>query len=104
MNMGYSYSRQTVEKVVDELAKRRQNAVNTAEERKEEMYKSCPQLKEIDEALSLTGMKIYAEALKGRDGLEKRIEALEKESRDLLDDKKRILKLKGKPENYLDIN
>lgn len=102
--MGYSYSRQTVEKVVDELAKRRQNAVNTAEERKEEMYKSCPQLEEIDKALSLTGMKIYAEALKGTDGLEKRIKALEKESRDLLDDKKRILKLKGKPENYLDIN
>ncbi len=98
------YSRQIVEKVLDEFAKKRQNAVNTAQERKEEMDRICPQLKEIDKALSMTGMKIFSSSLEGKDGLEKRIKALRKESRELLDDKKRILKLMGKPENYLDVN
>ena len=97
------YSRRIVEKVVDEFAKKRQNAVNAADARQQEMYITCPQLKEIDKALSLTGMKIFASTFQGKEGLEKRMKALEKESRDLLDDKKRILKLMGKPENYLDI-
>ncbi|MBO7378035.1 MAG: hypothetical protein J6U35_04080, partial [Clostridia bacterium] len=91
------YSRRIVEKVVDEFAKKRQNAVNAADARQKEMYITCPQLKEIDKALSLTGMKIFASTFQGKEGLEKRIEALQKENGELLAKKAALLKKYGYP-------
>lgn len=97
------YSKQVIEKVKDEFEKKRKIAVDTAEARKAEMYETCPVLKQIDTALASTGLKVYKAALDGKEGLDERIRLLEKENMELQDDRRRILKMSGKPENYLDI-
>ena len=97
------YSKQVIEKVKDEFERKRKNAIDTAEARKAEMYELCPVLKQIDTALASTGLKVYKAALDGKEGLDERLAALEKENLELQDDRRRILKMSGKPENYLDI-
>ena len=97
------YSKQVVDKVKDEFARKRQNAVAAAEARREEMYAAAPVLREIDAALSATGLKIYRAALEGKEGLEERIAALKKENLGLQDDRRRVLEACGKPGDYLSI-
>lgn len=97
------YSKQVVEKVREEYAAKRENAEKAVTSRTAEMYAKVPELKRIDDALSSTGLRIYRTALEGKDGLEERVDALKKETESLRDDKRRILKMAGKPEDYLDI-
>ena len=96
------YSKQIVEKVVDEFAKKRQAAFDIAFERRQQMYAEAPMLERIDFALSMTGPKIYKAALEGSDGLEDKMAALRKENMDLQDDRRRILEACGKSADYLE--
>lgn len=98
-----AYSKQVIEAVKDEFEARRQGAINSLEARKAEMYGISPMFKAIDDALSATGLKIYKAALDGKEGLNERLDTIKRENEQLQDDKKRLLKLNGKPENYLDI-
>lgn len=98
-----AYSKQVIETVRAEYEQRRQNAVNSLEARKSEMYGISPIFKQIDDALAATGLKVYKAALDGKVGLEERLADIRKENEQLQDDKKRLLKMNGKPENYLDI-
>ncbi|MBQ8759180.1 MAG: ATP-binding protein [Clostridia bacterium] len=98
-----AYSKQVIETVKDEFEARRQNAVNSLESRKAEMYGISLIFKQIDDALAATGLKIYKAALDGKVGLEERLAEIRKENEQLQDDKRRLLKMNGKPENYLDI-
>ena len=98
-----AYSKQVIEAVKDEFENRRQNAVNSLESRKTEMYGINDIFRQIDTALSATGLKIYKAALEGKVGLEERIADIKRENEQLQDDRRRILKMNGKPENYLDI-
>lgn len=98
------YSRQVIEKVKEELEQKRKNAEATAETHREEMYAKAPLLRDIETALSATGLKIYAAALEGKEGLEERISALKKENQSLLDDRARILSACGKPADYLSVH
>ncbi len=66
-------------------------------------YEKCDILREIDKALSLTGLNIYKAALKGQDGLEERINALKNENAHLQAQKRQILKMNGFPEDFMDI-
>lgn len=97
------YSRQVIEKVQSEYENKRADAEKKLAERQMEMYEKCPVLRQIDTALSATGLKIYKAALEGKDGLDERIDKIKKEVLELQDDKRRILKMSEKPENYLDI-
>ena len=97
------YSKQVVEAVKEEFARRRSDAEQTAAERKAEMYEKEPMLRQIDSALAMTGLKIYKAALDGKEGLEERIAALRKENLELQDDKRRILEAHGKPADYLSV-
>lgn len=98
------YSKQVVEKVKDEFADKRRNAAAAAEARKAEMYTAAPVLRDIDAALSATGLKIYRAALEGKEGLDARIAALKKENLGLQDDRRRILEACGKPADYLSVH
>ena len=97
------YSKYVIEKVHNEFESRREKAEKSADARCAEMYGEYPVLRQIDAALGATGLKIYKAALEGKNGLEERIEKIKKETMELQDDKKRILKMSGKPENYLDV-
>ena len=98
-----AYSKQVIETVKEEFEQKRQNAVNSLESRKAEMYGINDIFRQIDTALSATGLKIYKAALEGKVGLEERIADIKRENEQLQDDKRRLLKMNGKPDNYLDI-
>lgn len=82
------------------LADRRTDAENEAKIRTNEIYVKIPEIKEIDRALSATGLKIYAEALKGKDGLDQRIEKLKEENISLRKYKENLLIKNGFDADY----
>lgn len=98
------YSKKVIEKVRDELASKRKKAEETAAAREEEMYLRVPVLREINGALSTTGMKIFKATFEGKEGLEERINAIKKENLELQQAKRDVLKACGKPEDYLDVH
>ena len=98
-----AYSTQVIDAVREDFEQRRQNAEKNLEARKAEMYGINSIFKEIDDALASTGLKVYKATLDGKAGLEQRLADIRKENEQLQDDKKRLLKMNGKPENYLDI-
>lgn len=97
------YSKQIVEKVVDEFAKKRQAAFDIALERRQQMYAEAPMLERIDFALSMTGPKIYKAALEGSDGLEDKMAALRKEIWICRMTEDEFLKLAGKAQITLNL-
>ena len=101
--MFVEYSKAVVEKVKQELEKRREDAISDAEAKQNEMYAVCPVLKEIDSALAKTGLKVYKAALDNVD-IKELLPDFIRENEQLLDDKKRILEMNGKPQDYLDVH
>lgn len=95
------YSKQIAEAVREAYENKRKKAEADLEARRAEMYEKAPQLREIDRALSLTGLKLYGAALEGKEGLEDRIAVLKKENTDLQEAKRFALRTLGKPEDYL---
>jgi hypothetical protein len=78
-----AYSPDVVEKVRAEFEQKRQRAIDEASFRENEVYAKCPVVREIDNALSLTGLNVYKAALEGPDGLSERIEKLKNENLEL---------------------
>lgn len=98
------YSKQIAEAVREAYENKRKKAEADLEARRAEMYEKAPQLREIDRALSLTGLKLYGAALEGKEGLEDRIAVLKKENTDLQEAKRFALRTLGKPEDYLSMH
>ena len=97
------YSAEVVKTVRENFEKKRADAVNLAEMRRNEVAFKCPDFLEIDRALSMTGLRIYEASLKGKEGLEERISAIMKENLNLQSIKREHLVNMGYPEDYLDI-
>ena len=98
------YSKQIAEAVREAYENKRKKAEADLEARRAEMYEKAPQLREIDRALSLTGLKLYGAALEGKEGLEDRIAVLKKENTDLQEAKRFALRTLDKPEDYLSMH
>lgn len=98
-----SYPRENYIKVKQLLAQRRQRANDTFEAHRTELCEKYPAIASVEQALSATGLNIYAEALKGQDGLEERIARLQKENGELIAARESLLKQYGYPTDYLDI-
>ena len=98
-----AYSVEVVEKVRNEFDKKRQKAYDDSVVRQEEVYSKCSVIKEIDEALSKTGVRVYEASVMGQKGLEKRIESLKNENLELQRQKRELLKMRGFSEDYTDI-
>ncbi len=75
-------------------------AEKDADDRRAELYKKFPRVKELDDAISKTGMKIFSEAMKGKDGLNERIERIKTETDELMDARRAILVSVGYDEDY----
>ncbi len=98
-----AYSADVVEKVREDFEKKRQRAYDESVLRQEQVYAKCAVVKEIDYALSLTGINVYKASLEGREGLSQRIEKLKNENLELQKQKRDLLKMSGFPEDYTDI-
>jgi len=99
--MGYSLA--VVKKVRDEFENKRSFAVNTAAEHQKQVYLKCPVVREIDLALSQTGMNVFRAAVDGSDGLEEKIKLVRRENEELQKQKRELLKMSGFPTDYTDI-
>ncbi len=99
--MGYS---QSVIKTVEELFEnRRKEATDKANANNELVYAKVPVVREIDHALSLTGLNVYKAALSGKDGLDERIERLKKENLALQEQRRELLVGNGFSPDFTEI-
>ncbi|MBO4354313.1 MAG: ATP-binding protein [Clostridia bacterium] len=94
------YSDDNYKTVAEAFSAKRLKAEKEADDRRLDVYGRFPRVKELDDAISQTGMKIFAEALKGKDGIEERIEKIRIETEGLRDARRAVLAKIGRDENY----
>ena len=70
------YSAQVVRKVREMFEKKRKDAENLSNQHRAEVYSACPEIMEIEKALSMTGLAVFKASMQGTEGLEQRIEAI----------------------------
>lgn len=99
---GISYSIEVQKKVKEAFDEKRKTAFAEAEARKAEVYLALPAVREIDKALSETGLKVYAAAIDktATEPLETRIARLREENFELRDARADLLLSVGFPEDY----
>lgn len=82
------------------LEERRQTAIQTAEARAAELRAACPELAELDRALSGTGMHLFREAMAGGEDLEARLARIRAEHESIMAARRDLLALRGFPADY----
>lgn len=97
-----SYSYDVRKKVKEFFDEKQKKAIEEASLRKNEVHLRVPGVAQIDEALSKTGLKVYAEALKKGCPvpLEERIARLQEENKELQSARAQLLKEAGFPADY----
>lgn len=87
---------------MQDFEEKRKKAFRDAEMRKSDIYMKVSGIKEIDEALAKTGLRVYAEALDKSScvPLEKRIDALREENEELQNARALLLREAGFAEDY----
>lgn len=94
------YGKDNLRTIQESFRQKRAKAELAAEDRKRELHAKIPKIKEIDDALSRTGIRILSESLRGSKGLDGRIAALRCETEELLEMRRGILLGAGYDENY----
>ena len=97
-----SVSRERYDRAHAELQQRRSAARDTAARRKEEIYRKLPRIREIDAALSKTGLEVSRAVLRGGD-TESLLQQLRDQNLALQQEKGQALLSAGYPADYLDI-
>lgn len=97
-----AYNRDNYARIQKEYETKHKNAIADAEAKLSELHIAHPDIKAVDDKLRLTGVKLMQEAMKGKIGIEERIEAVQKENLALQSERKALLKKYGLPENYTD--
>ncbi len=95
--MGYQAS--VYQSVTQELDRRRNLAVSTSDERRAELHALSQEIREIDNVLAGTAMRIFRAALGGADCGET-FEQIQKESQHLLEVRGTLLEALGYPKDY----
>jgi DNA replication protein DnaC len=94
------YNRANYIKIREEFAGKNLRAKKEAEKRAEELHEKFPDIAAIDRVLYETGLKIFAEAMRGSKGLDERIEKLRAENAELRKIRGEFLISKGYPADY----
>lgn len=98
-----SFNSQNYYSLREEFEKKHLAAAERAEARKYSLETKIDGLREINEALNLTASRIFGAALEGKDGLDKRIEIIKKDTADLRDARNALLEAAGYPTDFLDV-
>lgn len=96
-----AYSRELHEKAEAEIKRRKLNAENEATQRKKELTEKYPDFQLIENALSNTGIEIISLLAGYKNAVS--IEELKKRNTELKNERAKLLKALGFPEDYLDI-
>ncbi len=98
-----SYNRDNYIRIKNEFDGKYLRNRAAAEKRLEECHKMIPELVEVDNALAKIGMAIFEETMKGKDGLEQRLEVIRREMTELRRTRRELLEFNGLPADYTDI-
>ncbi len=102
-----AYNPLMYEKAQKTIDKRRKNAINQQNLRKQEIYKAIPQIHKIDKLISKTTIEVSKEILSSKAGsktnLKEILKGLMIKNNSLKEEKKLLLQKNNYPENYLDI-
>ena len=94
-----AYSNEIYQYARDVLAQRRQKAVQTLQERRQELYLRFPRFEEIEAQLRLTGMAAVRAAM-SPNGKEK-LDEIRQVNLDLQEERRQMLSSLGLPQDYL---
>ncbi len=94
------YNPENYRKIREEYEGKAQRARDKAARRAEELHAKIPDVERIDKILSETGLRIFAESMKGRDGLDERLSTLKAENNELREVRAKILEAYGYPADY----
>lgn len=98
-----SYNAENFIKIAEEYSNKSKIAEEKADERKLELQKLFPEIKEIDTALSKVGLKIFSAAVSGEGDINKKIAELKKANDELLEARRIVLVSHGYPPDYSDV-
>ncbi|MCI8387824.1 MAG: ATP-binding protein [Clostridiales bacterium] len=95
-----SYNRENYIRIREEFEKRNLRARQEADRRTEELHAKLPDVAIIDRELSMTGVRIFAESMNGKAGLDERIAKLRRENEEARKIRAKILEDHGYPADY----
>ncbi len=95
------YRNETYRLVMDELSRRRTAAETEANAHRMDLHAKSSEAKELDAALSRTGMRIFEAAVGGVD-VDNKIAAIRRENEELLTARRSLLATLGLPADYTD--
>ncbi len=98
------FNRDNYRRIKREYDGKNLRAKEAAEARREELHRLFPEIKDIDDTLGMTGLKILEVSAKySGKSLEKKLSELKKENEALLRDRDECLKYHGYPTDYSDV-
>ena len=95
-----AYNRANYIRIREEFADKNLRAKKAAEERAAELHAKFPDVAAMDRVLSETGLRIFAESMKGSAGLDERIAKLKSENAELRRIRGQFLVEHGYPADY----
>jgi DNA replication protein len=97
------YNRDNFVRIKREFESRHFKAKDEAEARMNDLHEKIPELKKIDEAMADIGMRLFNEALKGKDGYEARVNNIKQDQLDALEYREQLLRYNNYPDDYTDV-
>ena len=97
------YAKRNVEAVYEEFEARRQENLMSQAGRLNEVYRLCPEIKDIDKELSGTGLAIFGATMQGKNGLDERLRALRERNEALQERRASLLTDLGFDKDYTEI-
>ncbi|MBQ8510264.1 MAG: ATP-binding protein [Clostridia bacterium] len=97
------YNRDNYIRIRQEYATKNLQAKEAAQRRADELHAKYPELLKIDRVLSETGLRIFKESMKGREGLEERIAKLRESNQELQQMRASYLQSLGYPADYTSV-
>ncbi len=98
-----AYTKENIKKVRQIFNQKRSAALARSRERLEKLHNEYPDIRSIDSALALTGMKLVEEISKGSVGITERVAAVRSENEKLQEDRAAMLEFYGYPRDYTDV-
>ncbi len=94
------YNRENYRRIKQEYDGKNLRAKDEAAARQRELHQKIPELRQIDAAMQDVGMKVFREALRGKEGLSQRIAALKAENAEMQKARAECLAYHGYPADY----
>ena len=97
------YNRENFVKIKREYEGKKFKAKEESLKRRQELYEKIPELTEIDNALADIGLKMFREALNGKNGYQDRVARIKKEDQEARKLRAELLLSQGYPTDYTEV-